>query len=175
LFPDTDTGRALLHLVMLAPRAVRQNDPAGGLYINEVHAIAQKPEAALRDVRAALAKMSSARANERQLLVQLASRLPIDREQRLQLLEEEMMKPAKLGPDGLPAPGFFNGTIALACLLDIARDAKEALPIVERAVRAQTNKDAQRVLLAAFYPSAPAQAKRLMNELDLFEVEEKQP
>jgi hypothetical protein len=175
LFPDSETGRALMHACMLMRGAFRDGDPAGALLTLELAALHRRPEQAFRDLREALSRMSGARAAERQLLIQIGARLPVDRDQRLQLLEEELMRPAKLGPDGLPTPAFFTGTIALGCLLELAPDPKEMLPILTRALKAQPAKEAQRVLLARFYPSAPAQAKRLMNELDLFDVQEKQP
>lgn len=171
-FPPSDAGRALTRAVVL--QAFRATHGTEGRLLEEsLSLLRQHPGEAFADLRAGLRKLSDSYSDERQFLVQFASRLEVDRSKRLELLTEELARPVRAaGQDSQAAAiAALSPVTALDSLLEVTGDTKALEPLIRDALKAHrekgTPKESQEALLSRYAGMDPERARRLREELGL--------
>jgi hypothetical protein len=131
-FPATANGRAWS---LFATLGRRSSDDARRVSIAQLVALAADAHGALADLDASIDGLEP---SDRQLLMQMAARLPLPVDERVAFLQKQLARPAADGA------ALFDGAIAVDLLADILpRDRLE--PLVAAAMAAQPSETARAI------------------------------
>jgi hypothetical protein len=155
-FPATETGRAWARFAALASGHGEETRRAGLAQLTLLGTHAQE---ALRDLRAGLAALGPEQARARQLVVQIAARLPAPLDERIQLLADELARPAGDGQ------AFFDPAIAVDALAEIVTDRDRLEALVRAGVARQPTAEARQLMAARLRAVDATRGERLLAEL----------
>jgi hypothetical protein len=164
IFPDTETGRSLAKVAALfsmgsLPEA---NPQEAGRMAAELNSLRNHPDQTVADLREGLKTLPAEYAQERQFLIQFASRLNADRSMITEMLSDEMKVPVKLPQDkSLPLP-FYTPATALDAMIDTGLEPAKIQQALMDALAAQTDPAAQLLLIGRYERIDRAGAAKLM-------------
>lgn len=164
VFPDNDTGRALAETVVLFPQGSlpefhrQETDRMAA----ELASLRNHPDQTVATLREGLKSLPEEYAEQRQFLVQFASRLNADRSAITEMLASEMKVPVKLPQDkSLPLP-FYNPATALDAMIDAGIEPVKIKQALLDALEAQTDPAARLLLIGRYERLDRAGAAKLM-------------
>lgn len=162
-FPATSSGAAWLRIATLGVSALRQDHPdEARLVALDLAVLERDPAAAVDGLRRALPNLPSRFSLERQILIQLASRLPAPHAATVALLQAEMSRP--LGPN--PALGDALGAVVAAdALLAVVPSPGERDAVFAAALAQQPDVRMRRLVLGRYAAVDAARAAALGRRL----------
>jgi hypothetical protein len=168
-FPATPTGVALARVATLYPYGLRQHNRAEAKQMSgDLGALAAAPAAALRDLRAGLARLPEKYWAERQFLVQMAARWKTDPGARVAFLQDEIARPvpkeAAANPGDLSA---YTAAVAADALLEVLPDPKARATALTAAMKRQPDPNVRVLVLTRHEMVDPAGAKSVAQELGI--------
>jgi len=166
-FPETPMGQSLLEFATLLEMQEMAGSPESKYVDEKYQDMKDHPEEAIATLSKVFDELPDSFANERQQLMQYASKLKTDEETKINFVMHEMKRPLKRGSDGKPeSVALFNTTSALRSLSNIVgEDASKIEPYLREALDShKSDKESQRVLIHFFGRFDPEGAKKLHRE-----------
>jgi hypothetical protein len=152
VFPDNDTGRALADTMVLFPQGSLPeiHRQEAGRMAAELASLRNHPDQTVATLREGLKNLPDEYAEERQFLIQFASRLDADRSAITEMLAGEMKVPVKLPQDkSLPLP-FYNPATALDAMIDVGIEPSKIKQALMDALDAQPDPAARLLLIGRY-------------------------
>lgn len=167
-FPEGIMGDNLLQFTTLLEMQEMVGSPEGKFVDEKFQHMKKHPEEALQILSTVFDSLPAEFANERQQLVQYASKLEADEEERLNFVMKEIKRPTARDADGKPVNklALFNSSAAVRSLANVLGDDHSRLePHLREALEAhEGDKETQRLLIHNFARFNPDAADKLRVE-----------
>lgn len=165
-FSNTASGQAFTQLGVL----YIFSDTYGAeskLFHDAIQVIEARPVEAIADLREAFKELPDDYARERQLLIQIASRLDVDPNTKFEILKNELERPMLTSKGAAVADSFYTPAVALDSLLEMTQDTASIETVLRTGLRQKKSKEAQDLLISRFAIVDQNRAAQLRQEFGL--------
>lgn len=164
VFPNTNIGKSIVRLACFFNFGPASQAPEGKLVALEIDFLKAHPQQSFEVLREGMQKLDPKYYNEREFLIQIAAKLDISNDGKIELLSNELQRPVT---EASNSPAFVARATALSTLLRISSDPAIIESTLRQALQVQSNNEFRKFLLITYESENPEEAKKLRNEFGL--------